>query len=156
MHNHEPEGYICPFCRLIRGEEGPRNSPRDIVYRNTYITAFISPRWWPNNAGYVLIVPNQHFENIYDLPSEYGHAVHDAAHEIALAFKAIYDCDGITTRQHNEPSGNQDVWHYHLHVFPRYKDDNFYQSIPRPEYLPAQKRVEYATILRDYFRSSAM
>ena len=156
MYNHEPQNYICPFCRLLRNEEGPRNSPQDIVYNNELVTAFISPRWWPKNVGYVLVVPNQHFENIYDLPLEYGHALHDAIREIAMAFKAVYHCDGVTTRQHNEPDGSQDVWHYHTHVFPRYKDDNFYQSTPHPEFLPSQKRVEYATMLRDYFRSSAM
>ena len=47
---------------------------------------------------------------------------------MALTMKVVYSCDGISTRQHNEPAGNQDVWHYHLHVTPRYKDDVFYST----------------------------
>jgi len=47
---------------------------------------------------------------------------------LAMAMKTAYPCDGISTRQHNEPSGGQDVWHYHLHVTPRYKDDNYYAT----------------------------
>jgi hypothetical protein len=34
-----------------------------------------------------------------------------------------FGCEGISTRQHNGPAGNQDVWHFHLHVFPRYPND---------------------------------
>ncbi|WP_222619102.1 hypothetical protein [Ornithinibacillus hominis] len=43
----------------------------------------------------------------------------------ALAMKDTYDCDGITTRQHNEPAGSQDVWHYYLHVYLDKKNDFF-------------------------------
>jgi histidine triad (HIT) family protein len=43
--------------------------------------------------------------------------------------KQVYDCDGVSTRQHNEPAGNQDVWHYHLHVTPRYHGDRFYETM---------------------------
>lgn len=47
----------------------------------------------------------------------------------ALALKAALSCDGISTRQQNEPAGDQDVWHYHVHVFPRYADDGLYGSL---------------------------
>ncbi len=88
------------------------------------MTASVSPRWWPNNPGNIIIVPNQHFEHIYDLPTRYAHCIQDTAKEVAIAFKEVYKCDGVSTRQHNEPAGGQDVWHYHLHVFPRYEGDN--------------------------------
>jgi diadenosine tetraphosphate (Ap4A) HIT family hydrolase len=44
----------------------------------------------------------------------------------ALAFSRR-GADGTSTRQHNEPAGNQDVWHYHEHVFPRYDGDELYR-----------------------------
>ncbi len=69
--------------------------------------------------------------------------------KISLAIKTLYDCDGISTRQHNEPAGNQDVWHYHLHVFPRYADDHLYKS--QSAFMPAEERAEYANLLRIYF-----
>jgi histidine triad (HIT) family protein len=64
--------------------------------------------------------------------------------------KALYNCDGTSTRQHNEPDGNQDVWHYHVHVFPRYADDNLYDS----NYfeMPVAERAQYASRLRAYFQ----
>jgi histidine triad (HIT) family protein len=76
-------------------------------------------------------------------------AVHETARQIAIAFKCVYDCDGTSTRQHNEPAGNQDVWHYHLHVFPRYAGDDLYRSQRRPTIV--EERLPYAARLRSYF-----
>lgn len=156
MFNHEPGDYVCPFCRLIAGGEDERriNTQRDIVRRNELATAFIPPRWWPNNHGHVVIVPNAHHENLYDLPSSYGHAVHDLVREVAIAIRKTYGCDGTSVRQHNEPAGNQDAWHYHVHVFPRYAGDDLYASSPYPEFVTAEQRWPYADKLRAHFDSA--
>lgn len=129
-HFHEPPGYECPFCRVIAGREPPGNgtSQRDVVLRASLATAFVASKWWPHNKGHVLVVPNAHFENIFDLPPAYAAEIHRTAQRIALAMKAVYHCDGISTRQHNEPAGQQDVWHYHLHVYPRYSEDGLYAT----------------------------
>ncbi len=120
MHNHAPENYLCPFCLLVQGTEHERvNSLQgDIVFHDREVTAFVSSHQWPNNHGNVVSVPNAHFENIFDLPIHYAADIHRVARMIALAMKTVYSCDGISTRQHNEPAGNQDVLHYHLHVTP--------------------------------------
>jgi len=52
-------------------------------------TAFIASRWWPSNLGHVLVVPNAHYENLYDLPALDGHAVHDAVRAIAIGIRTI-------------------------------------------------------------------
>ena len=54
--------------------------------------------------------------------------------------------DGTSTRQHNEPAGNQDVWHYHVHLFPRYEGDALYAS--GRALMPVQDRARYAARLR--------
>ncbi len=107
--SHEPPGYQCPLCQLVAGADTPRNCQRDIVRRSPGAIAFISPRWWPRNHGHVLVVPTSHHENLYDLPASAGHAVHDLVREIAIAIRQTYGCDGVSTRQHNEPAGNQEV-----------------------------------------------
>jgi len=103
MYNHEPQGYICPFCNIVKGIENGHvyTKQKDIMYKDDYIE--------------------------------------------------VYKCDGVSTRQHNEPSGNQDVWHYHLHVFPRYKNDNLYKTDRRNS--EPEERTEYAEKLREYFRN---
>jgi histidine triad (HIT) family protein len=158
MFNHEPDDYVCPFCRLVAGGEDERriNTQRDIVRRDELATGFIPPRWWPNNHGHVVVVPNAHHENLYDLPSRYGHAVHDLVRNVAIAIRQTYGCDGTSVRQHNEPCGNQDAWHYHVHVFPRYAGDDFYASRPYAEFVTAERRWPYADKLREHFELAAL
>jgi histidine triad (HIT) family protein len=148
MYNHAPDDYICPFCLLVQNVENEHvySGRADIVYRNDAVMALISAHQWPNNKGHVLVIANEHFENIYDLPIHLATKICELARAVALAMKAVYLCDGVSTFQHNEPAGNQDVWHYHLHVFPRYKGDGLYAS--QKELMAADERAEYARRLR--------
>jgi histidine triad (HIT) family protein len=73
-------------------------------------------------------------------------AIHRVAKRLALAMKLAYGCDGVSTRQHNEPAGNQDVWHYHMHITPRYQNDHFYGS--QPARMPVEERARHAERLR--------
>ena len=150
MFNHAPEDYNCPFCLLEQGiENEPMSSVQtDIIYHNQSVTALISSHQWPNNPGNVIIIPNEHYENIYDLPIHFVPKIHALAKAMAIAMKMAFTCDGVSTRQHNEPAGNQDVWHYHLHVTPRYKDDNFYTT--HWQFMPADERVKYTHKLKAY------
>ena len=145
--SHEPEGYACPFCALVRGEDNPPYTLRgDVVERSASTTAWISSRWWINNPGHVIVVPNAHVENMYGLEAQLAAEIHETALRIARALKRGYGCEGISTRQHNEPAGQQEVWHYHLHVFPRYVGDQLYGSpwrTPDPD-----ERLAYADLLR--------
>lgn len=155
MYNHAPEGYICPFCVLLRGDNGKMNQQANVFYRDALVMAFVAPLWWPNNAGHAIIIPNGHYEHLYDLPRAYGHAAQDAAQLVAIAFKRVYGCAGVSTRQHNEPGGNQEVWHYHLHVFPRYPGDDLYGSRRGSEEAPRTQRAEYAARLRAFLAEQA-
>lgn len=131
MPLHAPAGYDCPFCTYVAGGENDRVDQRHLVERTDDTLTFVSPRWWPNNEGAVLVVPTAHHENLYELPDSLGAPLLRATRRAALALKAAYGCPGTSTRQHNEPAGNQDVWHFHVHVFPRYPDDNLYRERPR-------------------------
>ena len=120
---HEPEGYECPFCRIAEGHLRER-----VVYRNERVMTLVNIKWWPNNPGGCLVVPIEHHENVYELPPRLGTPIQAAIREVALAMKSALGCDGVSTRQHNEPAGNQDVWHHHTHVFPRWHGDGLYGS----------------------------
>ncbi|HEU5348088.1 MAG TPA: HIT family protein [Ktedonobacterales bacterium] len=134
----------------MRDEHNWIHHENDLVYQDELVTAFVAPHWWPNNKGHVIIIPNDHYENLYELPRLYLHRVHDIAQAIALTFKHVYRCHGVSTRQHNEPAGNQDVWHYHLHVFPRYDGDNLYLTRRSREVVPPEERRTYAEKLKRY------
>ena len=132
----------------MQGIENEHNSIKqtDIVYQNDRVTSFIGIRKWPNNAGHVLTIPNEHFENIYDLPTEVLVEVQKTAKAIALVMKDAYSCDGVMLLQRNEPAGEQRTWHYHLHVIPRYENDNWHLSQRQP--FPADERKECARRLQ--------
>jgi histidine triad (HIT) family protein len=121
----------------------------DIVFQNAHVTAFMATRKYPNNQGHVLIIPNEHFENIYNLPLEISAKIHALSRDVALAMKSEYHCDGIMLRQNNEPAGDQNIWHYHLHVIPRYLNDDFNNSQKFP--FEVDERAQFARKLRVWF-----
>ena len=152
MYNHEPEKYSCPLCKISKGQETERgNQEESVVYRDKFLTVFIAGKWWRTNPGHVIIIPNQHIENIYDLSEETGHKIFDMSKKIAIGLKETYGCDGTSTRQHNEPAGNQDVWHFHLHVFPRYKNDNLYINHEDTYWPTSEEKKPYVGKLKAYF-----
>jgi len=154
MFNHEPQGYSCPFCRLVAGEEDEYAGKNDIVYENDDVLAKISPKWWVHNPGGVLVIPKKHYENIYDIPDQLLTEVYKVVKKMAVAIRSTYDCEGTSTRQHNEPVGDQDVWHLHVHVFPRYKDDNLYTNYKNDRFVDAATRAPYAQKLRAFLSSN--
>lgn len=154
MFYHEPDNYICPFCDWLSGNETEYKQNSDIVYQNDFVTAFVSPKWWVNNPGHVIVISNNHTENLYGISEKELTEVYKVVKQIAIAIRNSYkDCTGTSTRQHNEPAGNQDVWHFHTHVFPRYEDDNLYQNHNDKQFVESSRRKEYADILKGYFAS---
>ena len=149
---HAPPGYDCPFCALVTGDETELNKQADIVDRDGDTTAFVSPKWWARNPGHVIVVPNAHFENIYEIPDAALARVHEAAKRIAVALRETYDCHGTSTRQHNEPGAGQDVWHLHVHVFPRYGGDQLYARDAETVWTTPGERAPYAERLRAFLR----
>lgn len=146
--SHAPATYRCPFCAIVRGEERPDVATKhgDVVLRTEQITAFVASHQWPNNPGHVLVIPNDHFENLYVLPSHLARPIQDMSQTIARALKTAFKCPGTSTRQHNEPAGGQNVWHYHVHIFPRFDSDNLYGS--RRQRIAEEDRATQAELIR--------
>jgi histidine triad (HIT) family protein len=134
---------------MQRSDFDELNLPSDVVAVTERAFARIAPKWWPNNPGAALVIPRAHVENIYDVPPEDGHAVWDLTQRIAAAMRSSYDCQGVSTRQHNEPAGGQEVWHLHVHVFPRYADDNLYRRNDESRFVCPSEREPYANTLRN-------
>lgn len=145
---HEPSDYLCPFCSWLVGHETNEKRNSDIVYQNETLTAFIAPKWWTNNPGHVIVIPNNHSENIYCIDDETLASISVLCKHIAIAMRTSYNCTGISTRQHNEPDGGQSVWHFHTHVFPRYPNDHLYQNHDDKQFVSPAEREVYAKQLR--------
>lgn len=147
-----PTSYDCPFCKVAHGQGDAITLPSDIVYHDAHTTVFISPKWWPNNPGYAIIIPNEHYQDIFDLPAEVAVGIHKTAQLIAQAYVALYACDGISTRQHNGAYPLQEVWHYHFHIFPRFHNDQLYALDNQSYRTTPEQRLPYAQRLRTYLQ----
>jgi histidine triad (HIT) family protein len=154
MHNHASSDYKCPICLGVSGVESEDTLLRltDIVYIDEFVTAFINSFWIKNNPGHVIVVPNDHYENLYDLPSDLGIHIFNIYKKVAVAMKEAYGCDGITTLQNNEPAGGQHAFHYHFHIFPRYEHDELHENMSNKQLADPAIRKDYAEKLRAHLK----
>ncbi len=145
MYNHAPKEYKCPICLGIQGIEDDNTMIKqtDLVYKDDLTSVFINSFFIEGNEGHLIVVPNKHFENLYDLEPDYAHAIIDTAQKMAILLKKAYKCDGITLRQNNEPAGEQHAFHFHLHVFPRYQRDKFNKESVNKRSTTPEERQEY-------------
>ena len=151
MTKHAPQNYSCPICLGVQGVESDQTHLKqaDLVFRDELVSAWINSFWIGENKGHVIIVPNEHFESLYDLPVIVGHRIFEVSKKISVALKDAYHCDGITLRQNNEPAGDQHAFHYHLHVFPRYNNDNFNKNCSEKSRLSEpSERIKFAEKLK--------
>ena len=142
MYNHAPPGYECFVCDVVAGAAGDNV----VVTENERALAIVSRRVWAKGPGHVLVVPKEHYENLYDLEDEAALDIHRLTRGIAIGLKKAFECDGTSTRQHNEPAGNQGLWHLHVHVFPRYDGDDLYGSPYRDSTY--EERLDFAARLQ--------
>src|SRR5688572_26811882 len=98
LYSHAPSDYVCPLCR-IAGRDANSSTPltteEDVFHHDDLVTAFVAAAWWDNNPGHAIVIPNEHFENIFDLPVRLATEIHRVARDIAIAFKTVYGCDGV-------------------------------------------------------------
>lgn len=140
-----PAGYDCPFCRVA--ETLPLSTPESaVVFVESRVFAFIPLHYYGDVRGNCLVAPRLHYENVLDIPDDLGTDFFRATRRLASAMRSAFRCEGISTRQHNGPAGDQDVWHFHLHVFPRFANDGSWGGNKAP-YVP-NERLEAAQQLR--------
>lgn len=154
MYKNAPENYICPICVALKGEENDKTLivQNDIIFKDTIATIFIGSFFVPNNPGHPIIVPNRHYENIYDIPDEEISHIAKLSKLTALALKKTRNCSGVTILQNNEPDGGQHAFHYHLHVFPRFNEDNLHSLLQSTIKSTPIERNVYANQLKPFFK----
>jgi len=106
----------CIFCAIVAGE-----IPASKVYEDEHVFAFMDIA--PANPGHTLVIPKQHYRNIFEMPPEIGSKIMQAAIPIANAIRTALNSDGLNLFQSNEAAAFQTVFHFHLHLIPRWKGD---------------------------------
>lgn len=107
----------CIFCKIAKGD-----IPSATIYEDSYVRVILDVA--PANKGHVLILTKEHFDNIYEMDEETGAKVFAKATVIAKAVKKATGCEGLNIVQNNGEVAGQTVNHFHLHLVPRYKNDN--------------------------------
>lgn len=149
LMKNTPVGYECPFCR-IAGTLPSAARESAVVLVETRVFAFVPLHHYAGIRGNCLVAPRLHYENVLDIPDSLGSDFFRTTRLLATAMQEALGCEGISTRQHNGPAGNQDVWHFHLHVFPRFHGDGLWGGNKAP--YETEERLEVANRLRAALR----
>jgi len=107
----------CIFCKLALGQ-----IPTATLYEDDDFRVILD--LGPASKGHALILPKTHAKNIYELPDELAAKVFVLAKKLAVAMTNALQCDGFNILQNNGEAAGQTVFHFHLHLIPRYREDN--------------------------------
>jgi histidine triad (HIT) family protein len=113
-----------------------------MVYHGEHVSAFMDIR--PVNPGHVLVVPNEHAPDLSELDPGSGRRIFEVAQRVAAAiYRSRIRCEGINFHLADGEAAGQEVFHLHLHVFPRYSGDGFGLKFgPRYSLLPPRAELE--------------
>ena len=106
----------CIFCKIANGEIPSATLYEDEEFR---VILDISPA----SKGHALILPKEHYANLYELSDELAAKALVLAKKMTLKMKDILNCDGYNVVQNNGESAGQTVFHFHMHLIPRYEGD---------------------------------
>ncbi len=106
----------CIFCKIANGE-----IPSITLYEDDDFKVIFDVG--PASKGHALILPKEHYGNIYELSEDAASKVFVLAKKIATALTEELGCDGFNILQNNGECAGQTVFHFHMHLIPRYKDD---------------------------------
>lgn len=106
----------CIFCKIIDGE-----IPSHKIYEDENVLAFLDIS--QSTKGHTLVIPKKHVRNIYELDEELASNIFKVIPKIANALKEAFSPIGLNIINNNEKP-LQDVFHYHIHLIPRYENDS--------------------------------
>ena len=107
----------CIFCKLANGV-----FETNTVYEDDQFRVILDAA--PATKGHALILPKEHYANIYEIDENVAADAMKLAKKLITKFTDVLGCDGYNIVQNNGEDAGQTVFHFHMHLIPRYKDDN--------------------------------
>ena len=107
----------CIFCKIAAGE-----IPSATLYEDDDFRVILDIE--PASKGHALILPKEHYANLYELDDELASKALILAKKMITKLTDILGCDGYNVLQNNGPVAGQTVFHFHMHLIPRYKEDD--------------------------------
>ncbi|WP_027179749.1 HIT family protein [Maridesulfovibrio bastinii] len=106
----------CIFCKIIKGE-----IPCFKIYETDKIFCFLDIG--PVNKGHALVIPKEHYENLWALPDDLGKEIFKACKTVGKAIVEATKADGLNVIMNNNKAAGQLVFHAHFHLIPRFDND---------------------------------
>ncbi len=106
----------CIFCKIANG-----SIPSKTIYEDAEFRVILD--LGPATKGHALILPKEHYADIYEIPEETAADAMKLAQKMAKLMTEKLHCDGFNIVQNNGEAAGQTVRHFHIHLIPRYKDD---------------------------------
>ena len=106
----------CIFCKLAGGE-----IPTATLYEDDDFRVILDAG--PATKGHCLILPKEHYADLYEIPEDLLMKAAAMAKKITVRMTRAMNCDGFNIVQNNKPAAGQTVFHFHIHLIPRYADD---------------------------------
>ena len=106
----------CIFCAIVRGD-----APATKVDEDEHTIAFMDIHPW--TRGHALVIPREHHKDLHAIPDETLVHVHRSAKRLAARVRDNLGADGVNVLQSTGRAAWQTVFHFHVHVIPRYDDD---------------------------------
>lgn len=106
----------CIFCKIANGE-----IPSATLYEDDDFRIILD--LGPASKGHALLLPKEHYENLYMLPDELAVKALPVAKKMITKLTEVLGCDGYNVVQNNGETAGQTVFHFHMHLIPRYKGD---------------------------------
>ncbi len=116
----------CIFCKLANGD-----IPTNSIYEDDNFKVILDNA--PATKGHALILPKSHYKNLYELPEDTAAEVMKLAKKMAVSMTEKLGCEGFNLLQNNNEVAGQTVFHFHMHLIPRYADDNQHLVMPPME-----------------------
>jgi len=106
----------CIFCKIANGE-----IPSEAIYEDDDFKVILD--LGPAAKGHALLLPKEHYANLYELSDELAAKALVVAKKVITKMSGILECDGYNVVQNNGEAAGQTVFHFHMHLIPRYNDD---------------------------------
>lgn len=107
----------CIFCKIAAGD-----IPSATIYEDDDFRVILDIE--PASKGHALILPKEHYANLYELPDELAAKALVVAKKVISKMTDIVGCDGYNVLQNNGETAGQTVFHFHMHLIPRYEKDD--------------------------------
>lgn len=122
----------CIFCKLANGV-----FPTNSIYEDEDFNVILDAS--PATKGHALILPKEHYDNVYEMPDDLLEKTIKLAKKIIQKETDVLGCDGYNIVQNNGEAAGQTVFHFHMHLIPRYKEKNMPMVTWKPNELPEEE-----------------